>query len=69
VFLEGEELLVGDAGLPVNDGSNWKAEAQLILVNLSSSFIGSPMHLATGPPLYDGVPRSSLLCSRPGSVF
>jgi hypothetical protein len=54
---------------PVNVGTNWKAQAWLILVNLSSSFIGSPMRLATGPPLYDGVPRSSLLCSRPGSVF
>jgi hypothetical protein len=54
---------------PINVGTNWKAQAWLILVNLSSSFIGSPIHLATVPPLYDGAPRSSLLCSRPGSVF
>jgi hypothetical protein len=53
----------------VNVGSNWKAEVRLILINLDLCFIGSPICLATGPPLYDRAPRSSLGCSRPGCVL
>jgi hypothetical protein len=53
----------------VNVGSNWKAEVRLILINLGSCVIGSPIRLATGPPFCDGAPRSPRVCSRPGSVF
>src|SRR5579864_7361068 len=53
----------------IMNGASWKAEARLIRVNLSSSLLGSPICLATGPPLYDGALRSSLSCSRPDSVF
>jgi len=53
----------------VNEGSSRKAEVPLILINLGLCFIGSPIRLSTGPPLYGGAPRSSLGCSRPGCVF